>query len=232
MDAAIRAPQADTVQGPNDLAVLASSAVLVSATPEHRRSPCLCPSFSSSHSLASVSPSNFSLMPREPPPASLDFAALASDPSIFSVPRLSASCRPRCHWTAPLQVATLPLAPDLCSSRACFDTAAAAAFCCRRSPRQGLASGQNHLPSTPLAWIQPSPKPSAADDLHLPASHLVPRHLLVSLLHEQDDGRLIDPDAPVDREVDWATTMSRLQGPAPSSTLPSPWAARSAGLFH
>uniref|UniRef100_A0A8R7PSL3 Uncharacterized protein n=1 Tax=Triticum urartu TaxID=4572 RepID=A0A8R7PSL3_TRIUA len=103
MDAAIRAPQADTVQGPNDLAVLASSAVLVSATPEHRRSPCLCPSFSSSHSLASVSPSNFSLMPREPPPASLDFAALASDPSIFSVPRLSASCRPRCHWTAPLQ---------------------------------------------------------------------------------------------------------------------------------
>ncbi|XP_048567914.1 uncharacterized protein LOC125548313 isoform X1 [Triticum urartu] len=114
MDAAIRAPQADTVQGPNDLAVLASSAVLVSATPEHRRSPCLCPSFSSSHSLASVSPSNFSLMPREPPPASLDFAALASDPSIFSVPRLSASCRPRCHWTAPLQlqVPMIPVAGD------------------------------------------------------------------------------------------------------------------------
>ncbi|XP_037405644.1 uncharacterized protein LOC119268179 isoform X3 [Triticum dicoccoides] len=32
MDAVIRAPQADTVQGPNDLAVLASSAVLGATT--------------------------------------------------------------------------------------------------------------------------------------------------------------------------------------------------------
>nr|XP_040251818.2 proline-rich protein 36-like [Aegilops tauschii subsp. strangulata] len=59
--AAIRAPQVDAFQDLDDLAVLASSATLASATPEHRRSPCICPSFSS-RSFPAVSPSNFSLL--------------------------------------------------------------------------------------------------------------------------------------------------------------------------